>query len=156
MIDNNVIIRELRRDDMSALRSIIDGTGLFPSEMLVAMAEPFLAGGSNHHWWVAVTREKVVGFAYIEPERMTEGTYNLLLIAVDPTLQGAGIGRAIVDGLSERLRRLGGRILLVETSSLDEFAGTRAFYDVQGFTKEARIRDFYNAGEDKIVFWKQL
>ena len=156
MNDNKVLIRELRRDDVPVLRSIIDGTGLFPSEMLAPMAEPFLAGESNHHWWVAVRSEQVIGFAYVEPERMTEGTYNLLLIAVDPAIQGAGIGRAILDNLSGKLRRLGGRILLVETSSLDEFTATRAFYDVQGFTKEARIRDFYTAGEDKIIFWKQL
>lgn len=48
------------------------------------------------------------------------------------------------------------RVLLVETSALPEFDRTRAFYTQCGYTEEARIRDFYQAGEDKVVFWKKL
>jgi ribosomal protein S18 acetylase RimI-like enzyme len=47
-------------------------------------------------------------------------------------------------------------VLLVETSGLPAFARARAFYRARGFDEEARIRDFYAAGEDKIVFWKAL
>ena len=47
-------------------------------------------------------------------------------------------------------------MLLVETSSLDDYAGARAFYAGQGFVEEARIRDCYQAGEDKIIFWRRL
>ncbi|MBX9731817.1 MAG: hypothetical protein K2X59_10855 [Sphingomonas sp.] len=47
-------------------------------------------------------------------------------------------------------------MLIVETSALDEFAPTWAFYAARGFCEEARIRDFYSEGEHKIVFWKHL
>lgn len=87
---------------------------------------------------------------------MTEGTYNLLAIAVEPEAQGSGVGKVIVTDLIERLRKQGGRVLLVETSSLDEFAATRAFYERQNFSQEARIRDFYTDGEDKLIYWKGL
>lgn len=50
----------------------------------------------------------------------------------------------------------GARVLLVETSGLPSFAHTRAFYHACGYHEEARIRDFYRAGDDKIVFWKAL
>jgi hypothetical protein len=46
--------------------------------------------------------------------------------------------------------------LLVETSGSEDFAGTRAFYNSIGYTQEARIRDFYQGGDDKIVFRKDL
>ena len=120
------------------------------------MAEPFLAGESPHHWLVAFEEQRLIGFAYAEPERMTDGTFNLLAIAVDPNSQGSGVGKAIVAALMDLLRSKSGRVLLVETSSLDEFAATRAFYDGQGFTSEARVRDFYSSGEDKLIFWKAL
>lgn len=50
----------------------------------------------------------------------------------------------------------GERVLLVETSGLASFERTRAFYRKCGYDEEARIREFYQAGEDKIVFRKSL
>ena len=50
----------------------------------------------------------------------------------------------------------GERVLLVETSGLPAFERTRAFYRKLGYTEEACIREFYRAGEDKIIFRKAL
>lgn len=41
-------------------------------------------------------------------------------------------------------------------SGLDSFELTRSFYRKNGYDEEARIRDFYRAGDDKIVFRKAL
>lgn len=149
-------IREMRREDIPALEDVLNQTGLFPAEMLQPMAEPWLSGIAGHRWMVALYHENPIGFAYVEAERMTEGTFNLLAIAVKPEAQARGVGTALVSDLMQRLRNEGGRVLLVETSSLDEFAKTRSFYEGQAFTKEARIRDFYRNGEDKIVYWTSL
>lgn len=54
------------------------------------------------------------------------------------------------------LKENGHRILLVETSGLPEFELTRKFYDKLGYKREAVIREFYQEGEDKVVFWKKL
>lgn len=155
-LTNRFHTRELSRDDMAAVATILDKTGLFPSEMLPEMAEPFLGRTEDHLWLVISDTERLLGFAYSEPERMTDNTYNLLAIAVLPERQGEGIGKALVQAVEWQLADAGGRILIVETSSLDEYQGTRAFYDGQGFVREALIREFYAAGEDKVVFWKKL
>lgn len=152
---NTINTRLLGRSDLPALESILESTGLFPTELLEEMAEPFLSRTAPHIWLVAEI-SAVVGFAYVEPERITEGTYNLLAIAVRPDCQGSGIGKALVTSVIAALKERAARILLVETSSLDEYAATRAFYSGQQFASEARIRDFYRDGEDKIVFWKRL
>ena len=149
-------VRDLVQEDLPALRAILDDTGLFPSDMLSDMAAPYLAGSAPHLWLVACRAGTPIGFAYCEPERMTDGTFNLLAIAVMTEAQGQGIGAALIEHLERALQRLGARILLVETSSFDEYARTREFYDHRAFTREARIRDFYAVGEDKIVFWKSL
>lgn len=47
-------------------------------------------------------------------------------------------------------------MLLVETSSTEHYDGARGFYRARGFDEEARIRDFYGPGDDKIVFWSAL
>jgi GNAT superfamily N-acetyltransferase len=146
----------MSRNDLNAVSSILDDTGLFPSEMLAELAEPYLSQAEPHIWFTACEGHDVLGFAYCEPERMTDGTYNLLAIAVDPDRQGGGIGQLIVGSVEKAVHDLGGRVLLVETSSLVEYERTRAFYDQLGYSREAVIREFYAQGEDKIVFWKHV
>jgi ribosomal protein S18 acetylase RimI-like enzyme len=63
----------------------------------------------------------------------------------------AGTARLEAD-----LRAKGARILIADTSGSDEFTQTRAFYRKNGYSEEARIRDFWADGDDKVVFWKSL
>jgi ribosomal protein S18 acetylase RimI-like enzyme len=148
--------RRLRRMDLPSLAAILGQTGLFPAELLDEMVAPFFAGDDRHHWLVACLDGEVMGFAFSEAERMTDQTHNLLAIAVLPSRQHAGCGQALVAALEMTLSKNGGRLLIVETSSLDEYEGTRRFYDRLKFTREAEIREFYAAGENKIVFRKAL
>lgn len=85
---------------------------------------------------------------------MTEQTWNLQLIAIRSDHQGKGRGGKLMRYVEETLKARGGRMLLVET--LASFDRTRAFYIKCGYEEEARIRDFYTAGADKIVFRKIL
>ena len=66
--------------------------------------------------------------AYCAPERMTEGTWNLLLIAVHPDYQEKGYGTSILHYIEQMLAARGERLLLIETSSLDNFVRSQAFY----------------------------
>ena len=58
--------------------------------------------------------------------------------------------------VEQDLRSAGARLLLIETSGVPDFAVQRAFYAGLGCHEEARIREFYAAGDDKIVYWKHL
>lgn len=150
------LVRPVVAEDCAAIAEIADAT-LFPSDMLAPMIAPYLTDPESRHLWsVATIHNRVVGFTYCEPERMTEGTWNLLAIAITPDLQGRGGGASLVASLEAELGGRGARILIVETSGLDAYARTRAFYAGLGYELEARIRDFYAAGEDKIVFRKAI
>lgn len=153
-----MIIRPLRPSDLSVASHIIDSTGLFPGELLETMTRDYLMGNApDAHWLVATnTRDEPTGLTYYAPEPMTEGTYNLYLIAVHRDQHGRGTGQALMHYVEQELRAAGQRILLVETSGLPEFSRTRSFYTQLGYSREAVIRDFYRAGEDKVVFWKRL
>lgn len=153
---HDLIIRALQRDDLADVRHVLDTSGLFPSEMLADMAEPFLTGVSPSSWLVAIGEGRALAFAYCASERMTDGTHNLLAIAVASDHQRSGVGGALLRQLESSLRRTDARLLLVETSTDPDQDGARAFYARQGFTEEARIRDFYALGQTKVVFWKKL
>lgn len=107
-------------------------------------------------WFVYEREGTTLAFGFCEPERMTEGTWNLLAIGVLPDHQGQGIGGRMMRYLEARLVEAGARILLVETMGTPELSQTREFYRKNQYVEEARIRDFYEAGADKVVFWKNV
>mgnify|MGYP004417263636 CR=1 FL=1 len=154
---NAITIRPLCADDLPSAKEVIDSTGLFPGEMLTEMAAPFLTGTApDDLWFVALDQKVVLGLVYCSPERMTDGTWNLLLIAVRENLQGQRVGSRLTRHLEQTLSQRNARVLIVETSGLAEFDRTRAVYATLGYVEVARIPEFYATGEDKVVFWKRL
>jgi len=150
-------IRPLVADDLAGAKAAIDTTGLFPSELLEEMTAPFLAGTAGDEIWLVAAKGGTPGaIAYCAPERMTDGTWNLLLIAVREDWQGQGAGGLLTRRVEREAAARGARILLVETSGQPAFERTRAVYRRLGYSEEARIRDFYAAGDDKIVFRKAV
>lgn len=152
----NYTIRPVTPADVPALRTVIDSSKLFPGEMLDDMIAPFFQGGESEAGWLTVDQNGPIAIAYYDPERMTDGTWNLYLIAVHAGYQGQGIGAALMAYVEQTLVAAGQRILLVETSDAPDFERTRNFYRKIGYIEEARIREFYAEGEGKVVFWKKL
>ena len=154
------MIRSTTPDDTTALIALADATGLFPPsalELLRQMLTDSLGGNSDtESFWITDDDNGPVGVAYCEPERMTDRTWNLQLIAIHPDRQGQGRGTKLLRYVEQALTARRGRVLVVETSGLPEFDRTRAFYAKCGYEEEARIRDFYAKGDDKVVFRKVL
>jgi ribosomal protein S18 acetylase RimI-like enzyme len=155
-MNDNLEIIPLTAAHTAGVEQVLESSGLFPPELLGPMVAPYLEGMSQDIWLVARDGDAIVGFAYAAPERMTDGTWNLLAIAVDASEQSRGVGTALMHRAETVLTDCDQRLLLVETSGLDDYAPTRRFYRHLGYVEEARIRDFYQAGEDKISFIKAL
>ena len=58
--------------------------------------------------------------------------------------------------VEQTLTERGERVLLVETSGTDALERTRTFYLKNGYDEEARIREYYRAGDDKVIYRKAL
>jgi ribosomal protein S18 acetylase RimI-like enzyme len=87
---------------------------------------------------------------------MTHGTFDLYWVAADAARRGKGIGRALVQAMEDELRQRQARLVRVETSSQEAYGATRRFYLAIGYEEEARIRDFYKAGDDLILFTRRF
>ncbi len=147
-------------DDTLALLALAEASGLFESNQTDDLAQ-MLDRHFNHKdesqdIWLTDYEDEVLAMAYVAPERMTEGTWNLYLIVVHPHHQNQGRGKALLRYIEQMLRDQGERVLLVETSGTEDFEHVRGFYRKSGYEEEARIREFYAAGIDKIVFRKML
>lgn len=149
-------IKPTASDDVPALQGVLDQTELFPSEMLPDMLAPALAGEAEAFWLTCHIDGAAVGLCYTVPEELADGAWNMLALAVRPDLQGKRLGTELVATAEQHLRSNGQRILIVDTSGKDDFALTRRFYAQNGYDEEARIRDFWAAGDDKVIFRKAL
>jgi ribosomal protein S18 acetylase RimI-like enzyme len=150
-------IRKVRKADIPELKKVLDYSELFPSYLLDDMINDYLNNeSSTDFWFTTIENEKPVSIGYCAPERLTEGTYNLYAIAVNKSLQGNGIGKQMMEYIESHLRNSGNRILIVETSGKPEFELTREFYIKCQYIKQAVIPEFYEKGDDKVVFWKKL
>jgi len=150
-------VRKIEKDDIPALKLVLDTLELFPSEMLEAMMADYLHNPeSGDYWFAATEQDQPISIGYCAPEQLTEGTYNLLALGVKSDIQSKGIGSEMVGYIEGLLAAAGHRILIVETSSTEAFQSSRNFYEKQGYTQEAVIRDFWSDGDDKVVYWKRL
>ncbi len=154
------MIRLTTLDDTNAVLALAEATGLFESNQIEELAQMlnqhFSDETDSQDIWFSDYDNELVGVAHVAPERMTEGTWNLYLIAIHPNHQRQGRGAALLSHIEEMLAKRGERVLLVETSGLKDFEYVRAFYRKSGYDEEARIRGFYKAGDDKIIFRKAL
>lgn len=154
------MIRPSQPDDVAGILELAVVSGLFPvdgTDELVAVLTSCLTGENGpDHLWLTDDEGGPVGVAYFAPERMTDGTWNLYMLAVHPDHQRQGRGSALVRHIERLLATRGVRQLLIETSGLESFERTRDFYLALGYHEEARIREFYKSGDDKVVFRKLL
>lgn len=157
-------IRAATADDTEAIRSLAIDNGMFEPESMGdfdEMMSGYLDGSLVDHAWVVAENDKgdIVGAAYYAPEPFADRLWNLYFLAVRAGQHRDGSGTALIGHVEQALRQLGegrARVLIVETSSLDAYAQARAFYRKHDYDEEARIRDFYGPGDNKVVFWKLL
>ncbi|WP_218079867.1 GNAT family N-acetyltransferase [Anthocerotibacter panamensis] len=152
------MIRETRPSDKEALLRIIEDSGQFDLDGLAhveAALDGYFAEGSEAIWLTADDGEPV-GVVYCNPEPVTSGTWNLLLLWTRKDREGQGFGSALVAQIEAALCIRGARLLIVETSGLPEFETARTFYSKCGFSQEARIQNFFADGDDKLIYTKML
>lgn len=155
-MQQNSHIRPVSIEDLGALKLVIDLNELFPSELLDDMISPYF-NGNKEDFWITYEEDNVsVAVAFYAPEKMTNGTYNIYLIAVHPNFQGKNIGRELLLYIEQHLKSRNERIVLIETSGLPEFENARKFYRKNGYHQEAVVREFYAEGDDKVIFHKFL
>lgn len=158
------IIRKLRRQDRDRIETLVISSGKFNDvEIAVALelVDEALAQGEKSGYIFAVLADEkdpssVRGYACYGPVPLTQGTWDLYWIVIDRAYQKKGLGRRLLEHVERDVIKRDGRMLLIETSSQESYASTIRFYKSRGYHLEARVRNFYRTGDDKLVFQKEL
>lgn len=153
-------IRPLQPLDVEPLRQLLTDTNVFhPDEIAIALElmHTVLEKAEQRDYVIRVYDDGgVLGYYCIGPTPATASTFDLYWIAVSPTAQGKGIGKALNRHAEELISAMGGRLIVAETSSTPRYDKTRAFYIAAGYRELARIRDYYRAGDSLVVFGKYI
>ncbi len=155
------MIRKITPEDTPQLLTICESTGLFTTEDLPTLQLLFddyhvAKSRLGHHALVCEHEDKLIAVAYYLPRELTDRTWELLMIMVSASHQTKGIGSLMIDGCQEHIRSMGGRLLLIETSSTNDFEPVWQFYRKHGFSDVATVPDYYADSIGKVTFLKRL
>lgn len=150
-----------KKEDIKSIRDIVTSTGFFyDHEIEIAVeliTERLNLGEVTEYYFVFAEADGVtVAYSCFGPITMSKTCFDLYWIATHIDYRGKGIGKKLLEETYKDARKMGCKILIAETSGLPHYAPTRAFYDSAKFELEARLKDFYDEGDDKLFYTKRI
>ncbi len=154
-------IRPLFENDRARLLSMLIKARAFTSEEIdvamelidIVLKDPIQK--EYQIYCMVDDQDQAIGYICYGPTPMTQGTFDLYWIAVDPDFQEQGVGSNLLDFLGKVVKELKGRMILADTSSIPHYEKTQNFYLRNGFQEVARVPDYYYPGNDRVTFCKK-
>jgi GNAT superfamily N-acetyltransferase len=152
-------LRHLTAADRGRIEEITRAVGRFRDDEIVVALEVLDAAirpiPDSYQVLGAELESRLVGWICWGPTPCTLGTYDLYWMAVDPEMQGAGIGTGLLQEMERRLKGVA-RLIVIDTAGRPDYKATRAFYQARGYSPVATVPDFYAPGDDQVVFVKRV
>ncbi len=150
-----------RADEAGQIMMVARQVQVFTTEEVDTVKElldDYVAKGdaSGYHFLSCRLEGRVVGFACYGSRALTRGAFDLYWIGTSSSAQRRGVGAALIGRVERDVRAMGGRLLIVETSSLPEYEPARHFYESQGYRRQAVVEDFYDEGDSLVMYTKKL
>ncbi len=148
--------------DRAAIAHLVVSAGNFNQaeiDCAMELVDLYLTHENQTDYSVVVARDaasKVHAYACWGPVPLTRGTYDLYWIATDPDSRGRGFGSALMTYIEQKALEQNGRLLVAETSAKASYTRTVDFYRGLGYAETSRIQDFYDVGDDRLIFVKRL
>jgi len=152
---------QINRTDRDNIKNILDSTGFFYDyeiDVAVEIADEHLEkeGNSGYYFIAAIYQDKMIGFSCYGEIPCTKASYDLYWIGVHNDFRGKGIGIKILQETEKHIISLSGQRVYIETSSTEKYAPTQNFYIRSGYILEARLKDYYKDGDDKLMYSKVI
>lgn len=158
------MIRTLIQDDREKIKKILIDTNNFSDDevsIALELLDVYLnnPGQKDYEIFVEVNDEdtkELNGYVCIGPRPLTEGTYDLYWIAVNPKIQSRGVGSKLVLYIEEHIKSKGGYLVLIETSGKPSYEKERKFYEKNSYKKAVELEHFYKKNDSLVIYSKYL
>ncbi len=160
--DPDILIRPMKSTDRAEVADMVASAGNFNQaeiDCALELVDIYLAHPHQNDYRIVVAQpagSRVLAYACWGPVSLTRGAFDLYWIVTHVQARGRGLGRALIRFVEGAVRNLNGRLITAETSGRASYSGTIEFYRRLGYEEVARIKDFYDIGDDKLIFIKRL
>ena len=157
-----MLIRGLKQTDRDRLVQIIRSTANFNAAdvaIAIELIDDAIAKQAASDYIVEILEDdsgRVQAYVCFGKTPLTESTFDFYWMVIDSQYQRRGMGFLLFQHVEERVRTLGGKLLMCETSSLDGYERVIRLYEKLGYSFVARIKNFYRDGDDKLIYMKEL
>ncbi len=160
-MSNDVTVTPTREQERPAIEAILRRCGVFREEEVDVALEVldvylYRLNQQDYQVYTAKRAGAVAGYVCFGRNTMTDGTFELYWIAVDPGQHRHGVGGSLMALAEYEIARQGGRLISVETSSREDYHPTRKFYHGLGYRQAAVVADYYAPGDSKVILTKRI
>jgi GNAT superfamily N-acetyltransferase len=150
------------QEDLKGIDNILRSSGFFYDfEIEIALGLAMDSIGqtpeiSGYHWLRVNNEDGLVAFANYTKNLFSVHSWDLYWLAVHENSRHKKIGSTLLNAVEEDVKKMGGKILWVDTSGRPLYASTESFYRKNGYDLKASLKDFYAPGDPKQVYSKIL
>ena len=147
--------------DLLAILEATRSVGVFNDEEVRTVDELFQGylkdpAVSGYNFLSCKDDDTLLGFACWGPTALSQGATDLYWICTAHNARGRGVAAALFAAVEDAVLASGRWLIVIWTSSREEYAPARRFYLRMGCTLQTQITDFYARGEDLCVFVKRF
>ena len=157
-----LVSKGIKSEDRKSIEEILRSSGFFYEfeiETALEIADETLEKGtekSGYYWLRATDEDGVIAFANYGKNAFSTHSWDLYWIAVHQNSRNKKLGSVMLKAIEDDVRKLGGKILWIETSGRPLYASTEGFYLKNGYLLAASLKDFYGPGDPKQIYSKVL
>lgn len=156
-----ITFRDLNENDLKHIKDILTSTSFFTQdeiEIAEDVAKEALTDGkdSGYNFVLAEHENKPVGFACFGLIPGTKESFDFYWVAVHNDSRSKGIGKRLLAECENVIKAQGGKRIYIDTAGKPQYESTRLFYKKCGYIEQAILKDFFEKGDDKVIFMKVL
>jgi len=156
------VTKGIKPKDRKSIEEILRSTDFFYEfeiQTALEIADETLSAGtkkSGYHWLKVADDDGVIAFANYGKNAFSTHSWDLYWIAVHQNSRNKKLGSLLLKAIEDDVRKLGGKILWIETSGRPLYASTEGFYSRNGYELQASLKEFYGPGDPKQIYSKVL